>query len=266
MRNSLPKKVGERLELLRETSKKLFGKAFSERTLKKLAYLPLWHPKFDEERHESAIADIKPKIDSETQNASEISESNSEKLQKSIVQKNIQLEANPGEESEVRVTPPDVVCQSNSQPKPPKALPNGQIKEIDHTPPYMKGFEPDAELSEDLWVDDPQEVIGTENDNLEIQEKEKWKKNNKSDREHITKTYGQESAENRSEQDKKNLLEAQKNYYQEFLARHPDWKSLDEERRNPEYQKGMKTLFAEVKEILKKKSKSRKSRLDHHDE
>ena len=273
MRNSLPKKVGERLELLRETSKKLFGKAFSERTLKKLAYLPLWHPKFDGERLEPAIADIKPKIDSETQNASEISESNSEKLQKNIVQKDIQLEANPGEESEVWVTPPDVVCQSNSQPKPPKALSNGQIKKIDHTPSYMKGFELDAEFSEDLWADDAQEVIGevigTENDNLQIEENEKWKKNNnksKSNPEHITKTYGQESAENCSKQDKKSLLEAQRNYYQEFLARHPDWKSLDEERRNPEYKKGMKTLFAEVKEILKKKSKSRKSRLDRHDE
>ena len=131
----------------------------------------------------------------------------------------------------------------------------------------MKGFEPDVEFAEDLWAEDVQEVIGTDNDNLEIQEKEKWKKNNnKSNPEHITKTYGQESAENRSNLDKKNLSKAQENYYQKFLARHPDWKSLDEERRNPEYQKGMKTLFAEVKEILKKKSKSRKSRLNRHDE
>lgn len=129
----------------------------------------------------------------------------------------------------------------------------------------MKGSEPDAEFSGDLWADDAQELIETENDNLEIQEKEKGKKNNnKSDPEHITKTYGEESAENCSSPDKKNLSEAQKNYYQEFLARHPDWKTLDEERRNPEYQKGMKTLFAEVKEILKRKS--RKSRLNRHDE
>ena len=263
---ALPKKVGERLELLRETSKKLFGQAFSERTLKKIAYLPLWHPKFDQEKLEPAIADIKPKIDSETQNTSEASESNSEKPQKNIIQKDIQLETTPVEESKVRVIPPDVVRQPNYQAKPPKALPNGQIKEINPTPPYMKGFESDAKFSEDLWADDVQEVIGTENDNRQIEEKEKWKKNNKSNPEHITKTYRQESAENCSKQDKKNLSEAQKNYYQEFLARHPDWKTLDEERRNPEYQKGMKTLFAEVKEILQKKSKSRKSRLDRHDE
>ena len=260
---ALPKKVGERLELLRETSKKLFGKAFSERTLKKLAYLPLWHPKFDGERTQPAIADIQPEPNSETQNTSEISESNSEKSQNNIVQEDIQLEISPVKESKDWVTPPDVVRQPNCQAKPPKALPSGQIKKIDHTSPYMKGFESDAEFAEDLWTEDAHEVIETENDNLEIEKKEK---NNKSNPEHITKTYGQESAENRSNQDKKNLSEAQENYYQEFLARHPDWKSLDEERRNPEYQKGMKTLFAEVKEILQKKSKSRKSRLDRHDE
>ena len=261
---ALPKKVGERLQLLRETSKKLFGKAFSERTLKKLAYLSLWHPKFDGERPEPAIADIKPKLDSETQNTSEASESNSEKLQKDIVQENIRPEISPVEESENWVTPPDVVRQLNCQAKSPKALPSGQIKEIDHTLPYMKGFELDAEFTEDLWADDAQEVIETENDNLEIEKEKEKEKNNKSNSEHITKTYGQESAENRSNLDKKNLSEAQENYYQEFLARHPDWKSLDEERRNPEYQKGMKTLFAEVKKILKRKS--RKSNLNRQDE
>ena len=251
--------------MLRETSKKLFGKAFSERTLKKLAYLPLWHPKFDEERTEPAIADIQPKPNSETQNTSGISEYKSEKLRKNIVQEDIQPQSSPVKESKDWVTPPDVVRQPNCQPKPPKALSDGQIKKMDHTPPYMKGFELDAEFSEDLWADDAQEVIGTENDNRQIEEKEKWKKNNnKSNPEHITKTYSQESAENRSKQDKKILSEAQKNYYQEFLARHPDWKTLDEERRNPEYQKGMKTLFAEVKEILKKKS--RKSNLNLQNE
>ena len=260
---TLPKKVGERLQLLRETSKKLFGKAFSERTLKKLAYLPLWHPKFDKERPEPENADIR--ADSETQDASEASESNSEKNNKSnIVQEDIQLQTNPVEESKVQITPPDVVRQPNCQAKPSKTLPNGQINKIDHTSPYMKGYETDAEFSEDLWADDTQEVTGTENDNLQIQEKEKFKNNHKFNPEDITKTYGQESTENRSKQDKNSLSEAQKNYYQEFLARHPDWKTLDEDRRNPEYQKKIKTLFAEVKEILKRKS--RKSNLDRQDE
>ncbi len=129
----------------------------------------------------------------------------------------------------------------------------------------MKGFESDVQFSEDLWAVDSEGITGTENDNRQIQEEEKLEKNNnKFNSEGITKTYGQESAENRSKQDKKILSEPQKSYYQEFLARHPDWKTLDEERRNPEYQKEMKTLFAEVKEILKRKS--RKSRLNCQDE
>ena len=85
---------------------------------------------------------------------------------------------------------------------------NSQPKEIDRTPPYMKGFESDAEFSEDLWADDDQEITGIENDNLQIQEKEKFQKNNnefnnKSNSNNITKTYGQEFAENHPKQDKK---------------------------------------------------------------
>ncbi len=256
----LPEKVGERLQLLCETSKKLFGKAFSKRTLKKLTYLPFWHPKFDEERPEPEIIDIN--LISETENTSRASESN---LEKNIIQENISLQTNPVKESKVQITPPNVVPQLNCQTKSPKTLPNRENKKIDHTPPYMKGFESDAEFSEHSVLVDGKEVTGIENHNQQIPESENLKNNsNKSNREYITKTYGQESAENCSKGDKKNLSKAQKKYYQELRDRHPDWKALDEERQNPDYQKKIKTLFAEVKEILQKKS--RKSRLDLQDE
>lgn len=239
---TLPKKVGERLQLLRETSKKLFGKAFSERTLKKLTYLPLWHPKFDKERPEPEIIDI-----------SKASEFNREK---DIIQKSIHSPTNPVEESRVQITPPNVVQKPNDYIKSPKTIPNGQLEKIDHTPPYMKGFESDIEFSENLGLDDARKLTEIENDNRQIQEEENVQKNNhKSNLEHITKTYRQESPENPSKRNKKNLSEAQRKYYQEFLDCHPDWKTFDEERQNPEYQKRMKTLFAEVKEILKRKSR-----------
>ena len=257
---ALPRKVGERLQLLRETSKKLFGKAFSERTLKKLTYLPLWHPKFDAERTELEIIDAESL--SETQDASLASESN---LEKNIIQKDIPPQPSPLKESKVQIAPPNVLRSTNCPTNPSKSLSGKDFEKKDHTPPHMKGCETDAELNEDLWADDAQEVIETENDNLEIQEQEKGKKNNnKSNSEDITKTYGQESAENYSEGDKKNLSKAQKKYYQEFQDRYPDWKVLDEERQNPEYQKKIKTLLAEVKEILEKKS--RKSNPDLQNE
>ena len=278
---TLPKKVGERLQLLRETSKKLFGKAFSERTLKKLTYLPLWHPKFDGERPEPEITDTD--LTSEIQNTSRASESN---LEKSIIQENIPLQTNPVEESKVQITPLSVVSQLNCQTKSSKALLDKGNKKIDHTPPYMKGFESDFRFSEYFGFVYPKELMGTENHNKQIQDKQIQEKqiqdkqiqekenhdkqiqekenHDKSDLESITKTYGQESAENCSKGDKKNLSKAQKKYYQELQDRHPDWKALDQERQNPDYQKKIKTLFAEVKEMLKKKS--RKSSLDYQDE
>ncbi len=45
-RGSLPTKVGECIELLRSTTKKLFGISISDSTLKKPENLSLWHPKY----------------------------------------------------------------------------------------------------------------------------------------------------------------------------------------------------------------------------
>ena len=104
---TLPRKVGERLKLLCKTCKQLFGKAFSEGTLKKVNYLPLWHPKFDGERPEPENADIDIKSDSETQDAPEASESNPEKNnQKNILQEIIRPQINPVKESSDRAPHP----------------------------------------------------------------------------------------------------------------------------------------------------------------
>ena len=250
---TLPKKVGERLKLLCKTSKQLFGKAFSEGTLKKVNYLPLWHPKFDEERPELEIKDIDPI--SEIQDASNASESNSGK---NIIQEDILLQTNPEKESKVKITPHDVLRQFNCQTNPSKSLPDKTLEKKDHTFPYMKGFDANAEFSETRACVDGQKITGIENENRnqQISESKNLKNNNKSklDLENITKTYELESPENCLKEDKKNLSKTQKKYYQELQDRYPDWKALDEERQNPDYQKQIKTLFTEVKEILKRKT------------
>ena len=82
----------------------------------------------------------------------------------------------------------------------------------------------------------------------------------------ITKTYGQKTPENSLKLDKKTLSESQRSYYQEILNRHPELKTLDDERQQPEYQKRMKNLLAEVKEILQRRSQSRRSGLNNQNE
>ncbi len=276
---TLPKKVGERLKLLCQTSKKLFGKAFSERTLKKLAYLPLWHPKFDKERPEP---ELDPKQEPETEVITTTTienttldpipevqnNSSSSPLPKeaTILQQSIQPETISDKQSPEKITPPDVARKNQPKIKHPEPMPDGQFREKDHTLPFMKGVVPDSEFLDLSASVERSETISNENDNQQNQTKENPKKNNqKSNSENITKTYGQKIPENSPKLDKENLSEPQK-YYQELLNRHPDLKALDEERQNPEYQKSMKELFAEVKEILKRKSQSRRFGLNNQNE
>ena len=82
----------------------------------------------------------------------------------------------------------------------------------------------------------------------------------------ITKTYGRESPKNSLKLDKKTLSESQRSYYQEILNRHPELKALDDERQQPEYQKQVKNLFSEVKEVLQRTSQSRRSGLNNQNE
>jgi hypothetical protein len=99
----------------------------------------------------------------------------------------------------------------------------------------------------------------------EIKKTKKEKNNQEFHSENINKIYKQKSPENSQKSNKENLSESQK-YYQELLNRHPDWKASDEERQNPEYQKKMKNLFSEVKEMLKRKSQSRKRGFNNQNE
>ncbi len=249
---SLPKKVGERLKLLCETSKKLFGVAFSERTLKKPAYLPLWHPQFDEERPEPEKETTETELGFEIQNT--LNCSNSER-EKNILQKNIPLKSKPADKSKNQIPPPDVVCQKELKAKSPESLPDGESEEIDHTPSYMKGCEDGAELLDNPAPVERSETTRNENDDQQIQKKEKQKKNNsQSNSETITKTYRQEIPEKSQNSHKNSLSDS---YYQELLNRHPDWRAWDSERQNPEYQQNMKKLFAEVKQILQRTSRFR---------
>ncbi len=150
---TLPKKVGERLKLLCQTSKKLFGKAFSERTLKKLAYLPLWHPKFDKERPEpennpkqepenevitTTIENTTLDLISEAQNNSSCSPLPKEET---ILQQSIQPETISDKQSPEKITPPDVARKKQPKIKSPEPMPDGQLREKDHTLPLMKGLE-----------------------------------------------------------------------------------------------------------------------------
>ena len=123
----------------------------------------------------------------------------------------------------------------------------------------MKGFETGVKYSPEILVSvSDNHVVGIENYSQQIDDEEslKLKKNDKKfNLLDITKTYGHDPAENRLKGNKKNLSKAQRKYYQEFLDCHPDWKALDEERQNSDYQKKFKRLFADVKEILKQKSR-----------
>ena len=150
----LPKKVGERLKLLCQTSKKLFGKAFSERTLKKLAYLPLWHPKFDKERPEPEL-DPKQELETEVITTTTIENTTLDPIpeaqnnsscsplpkEKPILQQSIQSETISDKQPPEKITPPDVARKNQPKIKSPEPMPDGQLREKDPTLPFMKGLE-----------------------------------------------------------------------------------------------------------------------------
>lgn len=271
---SLPKKVGERIKLLCETSKQLFDKAFSEGTLKKPNYKPLWHPKYDQTStglgvRESGVE--KNNVESKLNDTEELISSETEptthpQLEKNILQQSIRPKNISDKQSSKKIAPLDVIRKIEPEEKSSKPMSDKQSRQKDQTPSYMKGFEHRSEVSNFPVPVEQSEIASSQKREFNNQQNQEQELNSedKLKSEVITKTYGQKSAENPSKRDKKSLSETQNNYYQEFLARHPDWKASDEERQNPEYQKGMKTLFAEVKNILKRKS--RKSNSERQDE
>ena len=58
---------------------------------------------------------------------------------------------------------------------------------------------------------------------------------NQNNSENTTKTHHQNSVSNSLKTDGKCPSNSARGYYQELLDRHPEWKALDEERKNPEY-------------------------------
>ena len=158
---TLPKKVGERLKLISETSKKIFGKAFSQRTLKKIAYLPHWHPKFDKEPPapenkpkqeleieivitttiENTTPDTIPKVQNNSSSSSRPKETN-------ILQQSIQSETISDKQSPEKITPPDVARKERTEIKSPERIPDRQYREKDHTLSLMKGYEGAQSLNE----------------------------------------------------------------------------------------------------------------------
>lgn len=55
---TLPQKIGELIKLICQTSKDLFNKGFSRKTLQSILYLPLWHPKYHLQETTSPLVDI----------------------------------------------------------------------------------------------------------------------------------------------------------------------------------------------------------------
>lgn len=146
---SLPQKVGERIKLLCKTSKQLFGKSFSEGTLKKTTYKPFWHPKYDEtsavldvrepgiEENNAESTDTKLNLLSEIQNNSSFSASLREKNK---LQQDIPVKSRSDRQCSKKIAPPDVVCRAESEKECPKPILDKQSSQKDRTPPYMKGF------------------------------------------------------------------------------------------------------------------------------
>ncbi|MEL6439171.1 MAG: hypothetical protein AAFQ80_07975 [Cyanobacteria bacterium J06621_8] len=133
---TLPQKVGERLQLLRETSKKLFGKAFSEGTLKKDSYKIHWHPKYDQKDCDQPKEFFPVNSRAKNQEASSMTEN----PQKLIIRKPLQLNTSSAKQSMVKITPPNVVYPSSTEPNPSQSLLAQGFLQKDQTPPPMKGF------------------------------------------------------------------------------------------------------------------------------
>lgn len=55
---TLPQKIGDLIALICKTSKDLFNKGFSRKTLRNVLYLPLWHPKHRLQETTSPLVDI----------------------------------------------------------------------------------------------------------------------------------------------------------------------------------------------------------------
>ncbi len=60
---ALPKNIKKLMEIIRETSKQLFGIGVSDKTLRKKDNLTLWHPKYRQELSETVDAEVESAVD-----------------------------------------------------------------------------------------------------------------------------------------------------------------------------------------------------------
>ena len=235
----LPKKVGECKLAIRNVTKELFGISVSDATLTKAENLPLWHPKYRKVEvsvnkilKEQVVVDAPPTITPQP-----------------VIQETLQAEQPNSEQYKERATPCHVTRTTDPESKTPKPIPTLGSPISCHTFAYMKGMW--SYFLIEIFCQIIQQQLSEARIDKIIKEKNYQTSNSKN----IIKTYGQKIPENSLKLDKKTLSESQKSYYQEILNRHPELKTLDDERQQPEYQKRMKNLLAEVKEILQRKSR-----------
>ena len=172
-RGSLPTKVGECIELLRSTTKKLFGISISDATLKKPETLSLWHPKYRDnqqqdvtfsEQEQSIVEEIKEPEPEEIKPAevieltSKTPDSQKEQLeskdrpvsrektaikqqnnQPSVGHKTLHSKQSSSKEQKNQSRPCNVVCQDDPNRKQPQPLSSIAFNKSVQTWPYMKG-------------------------------------------------------------------------------------------------------------------------------
>jgi hypothetical protein len=143
---TLPRLVGQRMELLRITTKELFGISVSDVTLKKAENLPLWHPKHRQEAQEVVPASVEPEPPVEESSESElppeppISPSVPEEHQDTTLQSVLLPEQpadKPSEEGDIRCAEVRKNGKNPESPEPSSVL---DSENFGYPLPYMKGL------------------------------------------------------------------------------------------------------------------------------
>jgi hypothetical protein len=147
----LPRLVGERIKLLRETTKALFGISTSDATLKKPDNLPLWHPAYRHKEEEAETAPEEPipapspssppeePSPTEPVKAPEtvvVSPVEEESDRQSVVSANAPVDKESGEQAR----PCAVVRENSPVAKMPKNKPGLRSKSSGYPLPIMKGI------------------------------------------------------------------------------------------------------------------------------
>ena len=243
-----------------------------------------------EQQKQSTTSETEPSETTPNPNSQSEAQSNcvsttSLKQGKNVLQKFAQPKNTFSNQSKKKIAPFNVVREIKAAEKSLKFIADKQLSQKDQTTPYMKGLghRPEAshfsaavdpcelelpkcrELSNQKTQKDEQQNCKQEKLEMKPKKEPKTTQQNlqelnlesESDSGNINKAYGQKTAKNPPKLDKKNLSESQK-HYQELAESHSEWKTFDELRQKPEYQKKIRDMLAEVREMLKEKSRSRR--------